>query len=257
MELLLMQMQMLYKYGKHSSACICIHGSKTFKMCHTGSLNAAEYTHSVRSAWPARPLRLGTLWMGDAHNAFAHHVTCVGLEYLTFDGKKTQNKEKKEKILSKQDYPSAPMTIMGLRAGALEKEEGRGQQLRLPERICSNTGERRGSWRSILERHDFRWKNVTHTHTHSRGDGANRRPSNATWRGEHCAKDAAWRGRAAQTWHQAVCLWSLSLCVRCVRGRSQRSLEGDLAIATAWISVCFKLTAASASWERGGEKDWT
>lgn len=54
---------------------------------------------------------------------------------------------------------------MGLRARALEKEEERGQQLRLAERICSDTGKRRGSWRSILKRHDFRWKNVANTNT--------------------------------------------------------------------------------------------
>lgn len=72
-----------------------------FEMCHTGPLNAAEHTFIV-NVWPARALRLETLWMGKADNSFTRHVTCVSLEYRTLmtkkKTKKQKNKNKKLKI---------------------------------------------------------------------------------------------------------------------------------------------------------------
>lgn len=58
-----------------------------FEKCHTGPLNAAEHTYSKRPA---------TLWMGDAHNAFPRHVTCVSMEYRTLMTKRPPHPAQKK-----------------------------------------------------------------------------------------------------------------------------------------------------------------
>lgn len=46
------------------------------------------------------------------------------------------------------------------------------------------------------------------------------------------------------------------MCVCCWGGTFNDRLGGDLPIATAWIFVCFKLTADSASWGQWREEVW-